>query len=31
MFITYVFYVKLYAKNKIRFDYFYSYWKDLFK
>lgn len=31
MFITYVFYMTFYVKNKIRFDYFYGYWKDLFK
>ena len=31
MFITYVFYVAFYVKNKTHFDYFYGYWKDLFK
>lgn len=31
MFITCVFYMTFYVKIKIHFDYFYGYWKEIFK
>lgn len=31
MFITYVFYINYFVEIKVHFNYFYGYWKDLFK